>query len=55
MPARTDLMNATPLNASNPNKILWEKGDFTRIAASMRESGEAIVKSLGITDRKSVV
>ncbi len=26
----------------NPNKALWEKGDFTRIAASMRESGEAL-------------
>src|SRR6266540_2360896 len=34
---------------ANPNKALWEKGDFTRIAASMRESGEALVKSLGIT------
>ena len=33
----------------NPNKALWEKGDFTRIAASMRESGEALVGSLGIT------
>jgi ubiquinone/menaquinone biosynthesis C-methylase UbiE len=33
----------------NPNKELWEKGDFTRIAASMRESGEALVKSLGIS------
>ena len=33
----------------NPNKALWEKGDFTRIAATMRESGEALVKSLGIT------
>ncbi len=33
----------------NPNKTLWEKGDFTRIAASMRESGEAIVKAIGIT------
>jgi ubiquinone/menaquinone biosynthesis C-methylase UbiE len=32
----------------NPNKALWEKGDFTRIAASMRESGEVLVKSLGI-------
>jgi ubiquinone/menaquinone biosynthesis C-methylase UbiE len=32
----------------NPNKALWEKGDFTRIAASMRESGEALVKGLGI-------
>lgn len=32
----------------NPNKALWEKGDFTRIAASMRESGEAFVRSAGI-------
>ena len=28
----------------NPNKALWEKGDFTQIAAFMRESGEAVVK-----------
>ena len=33
----------------NPNKALWEKGDFTRIAASMRESGEALVAKLGVT------
>jgi SAM-dependent methyltransferase len=33
----------------NPNKALWEKGDFTRIAETMRESGEALVASLGIT------
>jgi SAM-dependent methyltransferase len=33
----------------NPNKELWEKGDFTRIAESMRESGEALVMTLGIT------
>ena len=33
----------------NPNKALWEKGDFTRIAQSMRESGEALVNSLGIS------
>lgn len=33
----------------NPNKALWEKGDFTRIAQSMRESGEALVKQLGVT------
>lgn len=32
----------------NPNKALWEKGDFTRIAASMRESGEQLVDSLGL-------
>jgi SAM-dependent methyltransferase len=33
----------------NSNKDLWEKGDFTRIAATMRESGEALVNSFGIT------
>src|SRR4029078_13002604 len=33
----------------NPNKALWEKGDFTEIAAFMRQSGEALVKSLAIT------
>ena len=33
----------------NPNKALWEKGDFTRIAESMRESGEALVRSFEIT------
>jgi ubiquinone/menaquinone biosynthesis C-methylase UbiE len=35
---------------TNPNKALWEKGDFTQIAASMRESGEALVSKLGITE-----
>jgi ubiquinone/menaquinone biosynthesis C-methylase UbiE len=33
----------------NPNKALWEKGDFTRIAESMRESGEALIKRLGLS------
>ncbi len=33
----------------NPNQALWEKGDFTRIAESMRESGESLVRGLGIT------
>ena len=32
----------------NPNQALWEKGDFTRIAASMRESGKELVESLGV-------
>jgi SAM-dependent methyltransferase len=32
----------------NPNKALWEKGDFTRIAESMRQSGEELVAGLGI-------
>lgn len=34
--------------APNPNKALWEKGDFTEIAAFMRDSGDAFAKSLGI-------
>ena len=33
---------------TNPNKALWEKGDFTRIAESMRESGESLVQQLEI-------
>jgi SAM-dependent methyltransferase len=33
----------------NPNKELWEKGDFTRIAQSMRQSGQALVEDLGVT------
>jgi ubiquinone/menaquinone biosynthesis C-methylase UbiE len=33
----------------NPNQALWEKGDFTRIANTMRESGEALVAKLGVT------
>ncbi|MCY7420200.1 MAG: class I SAM-dependent methyltransferase [Chitinophagaceae bacterium] len=33
----------------NPNKALWEKGDFTRIAANMRDSGSALVETLGVT------
>ncbi len=32
----------------NPNKALWEKGDFTRVAESMRESGTRLVESFGI-------
>lgn len=32
----------------NPNKVLWEKGDFTQIAATMRESGKALADTLGI-------
>src|SRR5438045_5694458 len=39
----------------NPNKALWEKGDFTRIAQSMRESGEALVNSLGISKGQKVL
>jgi ubiquinone/menaquinone biosynthesis C-methylase UbiE len=39
----------------NPNKALWEKGDFTRIAETMRESGEAFVSTLGITKDLTVL
>jgi ubiquinone/menaquinone biosynthesis C-methylase UbiE len=39
----------------NPNKALWEKGDFTRIADTMRESGEALVQRLGITKGLNVL
>jgi len=45
--AATD--NVTMNNPVNPNKVLWEKGDFTRIADTMRESGETLVQKLGIT------
>lgn len=39
----------------NPNKALWEKGDFTRIAETMRESGAALVNKLGITKGLNVL
>jgi SAM-dependent methyltransferase len=39
----------------NANKALWEKGDFTRIARSMRESGEALAATLGITEGLEVM
>src|SRR5262245_33218170 len=39
----------------NPNQALWEKGDFTRIAESMRGSGERLVASLGITPGMKVL
>ncbi len=39
----------------NANQELWEKGDFTKIAQTMRESGEALVGKLGITDRLKVL
>jgi len=39
----------------NANKALWEKGDFTKIAETMRESGEALVAKLGITQGMNVL
>lgn len=41
--------------ASNPNQALWEKGDFTRVAAAMRESGEELVRSIGVTRGQKVL
>lgn len=44
-----------PTAPANPNKALWEKGDFTRIAESMRESGEKLVATFGITEGMEVL
>src|SRR6185503_851415 len=42
-------MSSETLLQVNPNKALWEKGDFTQIAETMRESGETLVAKLGVT------
>lgn len=39
----------------NANKALWEKGDFTRIAETMRQSGEELVDKLGVTEGMEVL
>jgi ubiquinone/menaquinone biosynthesis C-methylase UbiE len=39
----------------NPNKELWEKGDFTAIAGFMRQSGEELAKSLPVTTSMRVL
>ena len=39
----------------NPNKALWEKGDFTRIASTMRKSGEELAANIGITKGMKVL
>ena len=44
-----DITRSVQTLPKNPNKALWEKGDFTRIAETMRESGEALVDTLGVT------
>ena len=43
-----NLADVNQTNVINPNKALWEKGDFTAIAAFMRESGETLVESLRV-------
>jgi len=39
----------------NPNKALWEKGDFTRIAKTMRQSGEELLEKIGISKGMNVL
>ncbi len=39
----------------NPNKALWEKGDFTKIAETMRESGSALIDRIGITKGMNIL
>jgi SAM-dependent methyltransferase len=46
--AATANARPAPQQPANPNKALWEKGDFSRIANTMRESGEALVRSVGV-------
>ena len=41
-------MTDLAVQTANPNKALWEKGDFTRIAETMRQSGDELVDTLGI-------
>src|SRR5687767_15923783 len=41
--------------AANPNKALWEKGDFTRIAETMRESGDALIERIGMRKGQKVL
>jgi len=46
----------TTMNVTlNPNKALWEKGDFTRIADTMRNSGEALAQKFGIKQGMKVL
>src|SRR5688572_23622165 len=46
---------ASNTQPANPNKALWEKGDFTRIADTMRASGDALVAKLGVTKGMKVL
>jgi SAM-dependent methyltransferase len=39
----------------NPNQALWEKGNFTRIAATMRESGQALINRIGVSKEMKVL
>lgn len=50
-----DKTTSTQTPAANPNKTLWEKGDFTRIAETMRESGTALADKFGISPGMDVL
>jgi ubiquinone/menaquinone biosynthesis C-methylase UbiE len=39
----------------SPNQALWEKGDFTAIAALMRQSGSAVVQSLRLNPSQRIL
>ena len=43
------------MTPENPNKALWEKGDFTRVAQAMRHSGEELVSRIGVKSGQSVL
>jgi SAM-dependent methyltransferase len=48
-------MTTTTNPTTNPNKALWEKGDFTQIAATMRSSGEELVQRIGVAPGLAVL
>jgi ubiquinone/menaquinone biosynthesis C-methylase UbiE len=48
-------MNHPTPAAVNPNKALWEKGDFTRVAVTMRESGEELITTIGVKRGEKVL
>jgi ubiquinone/menaquinone biosynthesis C-methylase UbiE len=48
------MTNYSP-TSTNPNKALWEKGDFTQIASFMRQSGEAVAESLEIKPQMKIL
>jgi ubiquinone/menaquinone biosynthesis C-methylase UbiE len=52
---RENIMTNYSAISTNPNKALWEKGDFTQIASFMRQSGEAVAESLGIKPQMKVL
>jgi ubiquinone/menaquinone biosynthesis C-methylase UbiE len=48
-------MNSTTEQVINPNKAMWEKGDFIQIAQTMRKSGEELVSKIGINKGMKVL